>query len=112
MMKKDKQERHENLEKIFSKKTSDTNIKNNNDIECKDCDNNDCKSTQIMMDLSEAVELANQIGHNQLYNIFLTLYILLQQDPILREQGVLTIMKTCQEVYKNLNPKEMGMRLN
>jgi len=109
MMKNDEDEKENSLEKIILEKPD---IKNSNGESCNTCNDIDCKCTQIMTNLSECIELASQIGHNQLFNIFLTIYILLQQNPEIRDPNILKIIEVCQDVYKELNPKEMGQRLN
>jgi len=78
---------------------------------CAKCNNTGCKCIQIMEKMSECIDLADQICHIELYNILLTIYVVLQH---LDSHGneLKKIMDTCQEVFKELNPKEMGQILN
>ena len=78
---------------------------------CSECDNADCKCHQIMVNLSENIDLSNQIGHDILHNIFLTIFVTLQHLSD-HEEDLIKIANACQEVYKDLNPKEMGYTLN
>lgn len=78
---------------------------------CSECDNADCKCHQIMANLSDNIDLSNQIGHDALHNIFLTIFVTLQNLSA-HEDDLIKITNACQEVYKDLNPKEMGHTLN
>jgi hypothetical protein len=87
------------------------NAHENETCECSKCDNDDCKCHQIMVKLSEIIDLTNQIGHTELYNTLLTIFCLLQNYEDHKED-LLKINNICQEVYKDLNPKEMGHTIN
>lgn len=71
----------------------------------------DCKCHQIMANLSDNIDLSDQIGYDALYDIFLTIFVVLQNLST-HEDGLIKIANTCQEVYEDLNPKEMGRILN
>lgn len=88
----------------------DTN-QENEDCDCSNCDNNDCKCDQIMENIIKNIELTSQIGHDELHNIFLTMFTVLKHLEDHQEE-LTKIEIVCQEVYKNLNPKEMGRTLN
>jgi hypothetical protein len=81
------------------------------DHDCSECDNVECKCIQIMKNLSYAADLAEQNGHNELYNILLTILTTLQNLEN-HEDNLLKILETCQEVYKSVSPKEMGCTIN
>ena len=90
--------------------TSEKNQEDEED-ECLDCDNIKCKCDQIMTNLSKSIDLADQTGHLELYNILLTIFITLQHLDN-HVPDIIKIEKLCQQVYKELNPKEMGFTLN
>jgi len=81
------------------------------DCECSNCDDIDCKCNQIMINLTKNIDLTSQIGHDELHNIFLTIFTVLKYLENNTEE-LAKIESVCQEVYKNLNPKEMGRTLN
>ena len=57
------------------------------------------------------MELTNQIGHDELHNIFLTMFTVLKHLNDHTEE-LTKIEIVCQEVYKSINPKEMGCTIN
>ncbi len=79
--------------------------------DCRECDNVICKCKQVMTKLSECVELTDQLKHAELYNILLTITDVLAnlEDP---KESVQKILKTCEQVYRDVHPKEMGRTLN
>jgi hypothetical protein len=78
---------------------------------CSECDNVNCKCDQIMANVSNNIELSYQIGHHTLYNIFLTIFMLLQYLNN-HESDLVKIEKICQKIYSDLNPKETGHTIN
>lgn len=78
-----------------------------NNCECKNCDDIDCKCFQIMDNLSETMDLAEQIGHSELYNIMLTIQMILKHIDT-NNNDLSKLNNMCYEIYKELNPKEMG----
>lgn len=88
---------------MITSKTTDTKIYTDNDIDHK-CD-------QIMTNLLSNIELSHQIGHVSLYNIFLTIFILLQHISE-HELDLVKISSVCQKIYNELNPKETGHTIN
>lgn len=78
---------------------------------CKKCDNIDCKCGLIMESLQNCIELSEQIGHNELYNILLTIFAILENMPTHGDE-LFKIMETCQSSFEQLRPKEMGKMLN
>jgi len=111
-MKKIKLVTQENLEKLFPRKIPS---KEESTEDCKDicvkCDDILCKAQQIMNNLRESINLADQIGHQSLFNILLTLCVSLQHMES-HEILLLKIEKVCQDVYGEFNPKEMGRIIN
>jgi len=78
---------------------------------CENCDNIECKHQLILAKINDTAELASQIGHADLFNIMITILCALQHlydDHTCLDK----IVKACQEVYTELNPKEMKKSLN
>ncbi len=92
-------------EKIKDKSQEDENC------ECSECNDINCKCNQIMENLIKNIELTGQIEHESLHNIFLTIFTVLKYLENNTDE-LEKIEIVCQEVYKNLNPKEMGRTLN
>jgi hypothetical protein len=110
-MKKTKElNQQEVLQKLFPTKTLPI-PKENDSCECIKCDNSECKCNQIMSNLANILELTEQIGHTELYNISLTILTTLQHLSD-HEEDLSKIEFVCQEIYKNMNPKEMGHTIN
>jgi len=101
------------LEKIFPRKSQQVNPipQQEEDHDCSKCNNAECKCHQIMNNLLQTVELSEQIGHQELYNIVLTVSLVLNNLGD-HEEDLVKIMKVCQEIYKDLNPKETGHTIN
>lgn len=102
----------EAIEKLFPKKNMNQNQQQEEEEhDCSRCDNAECKCNLIMENISKTIDLSDQIGHEELHNIMITIITVLRH---LRdhEDDLLKIMKVCQEVYKDLSPKEMGHTLN
>lgn len=78
---------------------------------CFECNNIGCKSHQIINNLSANIDLSDQIHHNVLYNIFLTIFTILQNFDN-HEEDLIKIANVCHTVYKDMNPKEMGCTIN
>ena len=97
----------------FAKKTAQQpiNAQETDEHNCSTCDNAACKCNKIMINLAESLDLAEQNGHSELFNILLTLLVTLKHLEN-HEEDLLKIMQVCQDVYKDLNPKEMGHTLN
>jgi hypothetical protein len=101
---------HSVLETTFPEKSSKVQ-QEDEDHDCSKCNDTKCKCIQIMKNLSIAIDLAEQNGHTELYDILLTLMTVLQNLEN-HEDDLLKILETCQEVYKSVNPKEMGCTIN
>lgn len=79
--------------------------------DCKNCDDVHCKAQQVMDHLTGIVELTEQIGPTQLYNISLTLGSVMANLEA-NMHHLTKIEKLCQQVYGDLHPKEMGRTIN
>lgn len=129
-MKKVKQATQADLDKIFPRKTSEKEIVNKpfpfpakgqkvqplpqpeeEECDCSKCNDAHCKAQQVMDHLADIVDLTEQIGPPQLYNIALTLGGILCNLEA-HEEHLTKLEKLCQVVYSELNPKEMGRTLN
>ena len=116
-MKKVKHATQKDLEKIFPRKS----IPDSNKIEkeeqdeeehnCTTCGDKACKAGMILSNLMDSIEFAEQIGHHELYNILLTLHCVLK-NLHLTQEGLVKLEKVCQEIYADLNPKEVKKLLN
>lgn len=83
----------------------------NDDHDCAKCSNISCKCQLILENLKESTELAMQINHNQLVVILTT--IVLSLTNLSNDTTSLNkILEACQETYKSMNPKEMGISIN
>lgn len=113
IMKKIKELIQMDLENIFTKKIiyddNEQNIEESED--CKNCDNVGCKCNQIMDHLAKCIELSDQIGHTEVYNILLTVFVVLQNLSS-HEHELEQIMNICQKVFTELSPKEMEQILH
>ena len=111
-MKKIKHATQENLEELFPRKiSSKEEIIENCKDKCTECNDILCKAQRIMDNLRESTNLADQIGHQSLFNILLTLCVSLQHLSS-HEILLLKIEKVCRDVYSEFNPKEMGIIIN
>jgi hypothetical protein len=106
---KNKELKQIDLEKIFPEKLIPMSEDTHED--CSKCDNAQCKCDQIMENLIQIITLSDQIGHHELHNITLTIFSILQNLST-HEDGLLEIMSTCQKVFKELYPKDMGQTIN
>jgi len=125
-MKKIKQATQTDSNKILPRKTTENKFpfpakeqkvqslsqpEENDDCDCSKCNDTHCKAQQVMDHLADIVDLTEQIGPPQLYNIILTLGGILSNLEAHGEY-LTKIEKLCQVVYSELNPKEMGRTLN
>lgn len=68
---------------------------------CETCNDNNCKATMIMDNLAKNIQLATMLKEEHLHNIFLTLFVVLQNISV-SEKYLYEIEKLCSEIYPKL----------
>ncbi len=101
------QKENQNDELILAKEVDIKSEEHN----CKECDNIQCKCDLILFKLTEVLDLSNQIGHTELYNIIITIIYALQNlhDD---HESLNLLLDASKQTYTNIRPKEMGKMLN
>jgi len=97
---------------VSKKQSKKTSKKQEPPLNCRECDNVECKCGLIMQHLSECVDLTSQIQHSELYNILVTVFTILQNFKTCDPKFLKEIESVCEKVFTELNPVEMNQTIN